>query len=92
MSWSLCRVRTQVARKDYRCDAADCIGDKLGWDEREYEEEDRPAIHRAKEEGFKILKGSRYVKVDGVWEGEWSVFRAREDLDAICHKYEMYRE
>ena len=50
------------------------------------------AISKAVAEGCKILKGQRYIKVSGKREGEFAVFRARPEIDAICKKYELYRE
>ena len=92
MSWDMQTVTNPIAKKDYHCQASDWIDNTLGWNEAEYDEEDRPIILKAKAENFKILKSTRYVKVTGKWEGEFDTFRAREDLDAICRKYELYPE
>lgn len=92
MTWEVSTLTTPVARKDYHCQASDWIDNTLGWNEEEYEEADRPAIRKALAEGKKILKGTQYVKVTGKWEGEFDTFRARKDLNDICHKYELYPE
>ena len=92
MSWENSTITTPVARKEYHCQASDWIDNSIGWDEQEYDEEDRPVIRQAKAENCKILKGTRYVKVSGKWDGEFHVFRARDDLDSICKKYDLYQE
>lgn len=90
--WDFCTVQYPVARKEYHCQASEWIDNTIGWDECEYDEEDRPVIRKAREEGCKILKGTEYVKVSGKWEGDFYTFHARKDLNAICHKYELYAE
>lgn len=92
MTWDLVTETKPVARKDYHCEASDWIDNTIGWDERDFDEEDRETIRKARAEGCKILKGTQYVKLSGKWEGEFSTFRARADLNAICHKYELYAE
>lgn len=92
MSWDLCKRTIQVARKQYDCGAAVWVGATLGWNPEEYDEEDRHILATALEEDCKILPGTEYVKVKGIWEGEFSVFRARKDLDYLCNKYELYAE
>jgi hypothetical protein len=79
-----------VARKDYHCQASDWINNMMGGED--FTPEELVIYKKAKAEKFKILKGTKYLKVDGFWEGEPSVFRARPDMDAICQKYELYRE
>jgi len=92
MSWEMMTVTHPVAQKDYHCEASDWIDKTKGWDEREYEEDDLPVIRKALSEGKKILKGTRYIKITGKWDGEFETFRAREDLDDICNKYGLYPE
>jgi len=90
MTWD-CYTNTEpVARKEYRCDAADCIHRVICFEDLEGDE--IPVYQKAKAEGFKILKGTKYLKTSGFWEGEPSVFRARPDLDEICLKYSLYDE
>ncbi len=90
--WDFYQVSNPIARKDYECGATYWIDSTLGWDEKEYDEEDRPTIRKAIAEGKKILKGTQYVKVTGKWEGEFDTYRARKDLDDICRKYDLYDE
>jgi hypothetical protein len=89
MSWTLANTTTQIAQKEYHCEASDWITNG-GIDERDFAPEDWKIIQDAQAEKWKILPGTRYVKTVGQWEGSWETFRAREDLDAICHKYKLY--
>lgn len=91
MTWDFCEQSEPTARKDYRCDAWHWIANS-DFSEEDYEPEDWQIIENARKEGFKILKGTQYIKNKGIWEGEWSVSRARKDLDVICRKYGLYFE
>lgn len=89
MSWEIERATSPVAKKDYPCQASVWIDD-AGLKEDDYSEEDWAVIEKAKAENWMIKKGTQYSKIEGKWEGEFSVFRARVDLDNICHKYQLY--
>ena len=90
--WKVCTVTQPVARKEYNCEASDWIDNTIGWDESEFEPQDVETIRKARAERFKILPGTKYVKVSGFWDGDTSVFRARIDLDDICKRYDLYQE
>ena len=45
---------------------------------------------QAKNESFSIQPGQTYVKVEGVWDGEFTVFRARPEVHALCIKHNIY--
>ena len=89
MGWEFADTTTPIAKKDYHCEASDWILG-AGWNENDWTQDELTIIHRAQRERWKILSGTRYIKVTGKWEGEFTVFRAREDLDAICKKYGFY--
>ena len=89
--WEVETCTNPVAKKDYHCQASDWI-DNVSLQDDELGEEDLKTIRLAKDENNRILKGTKYVKITGKWEGEWSVFRAREDLDDICTRHEIYEE
>lgn len=91
MSWEMETITHPKARKEYHCQASDWICN-AGWSDEDYEPEDLKIINNARDENWKILKGTEYLKVSGKWEGDFSVFRARKDLDIICNKYELYDE
>ena len=93
MSWSISEITEPTARKDYHCEASDWIDNELGWDKRYYNnDEDYQIVKKARKENCKILKGTKYIQVKGKWDGEFMTFRARKDLNYICHKYDIYCE
>lgn len=89
--WDFSNESFTKARKEYRCDAAEWVVNGIDNDV-EFSEDDQAIIDQARSEKWKIKKGTQYVKVEGMWEGEFSVFRARKDLDQICKKYSLYAE
>lgn len=86
--WDISTQTKPVARKQYHCEASDWIGNCC--DLSEVSAEDLAVIQKAQAEGNKILPGDNYLKVTGKWEGEFTTFRARLDLDSICRKYNLY--
>ncbi len=91
MGWELATESQPVARKVYHCEASDWI-DNCGFDESDYSPEDWAAIEKARAENWEIRTGTKHLKIQGKWEGEFSTFRARLELDAICHKYQIYQD
>jgi len=90
MTWDIATNTKPKARKEYRCQASECINNIMG--PGDFTPEELIDWNQAKDEGFKILKGTVYMKTDGIWEGEASVFRARPAMDDICIKYLLYDE
>jgi len=90
MSWNPCTNSEPIARKQYNCQASDWVNNTLCLDD--LTEDERKAYKTAEAEGWKILKGTRYLKASGFYDGEPSVFRARPDMDAICQKYQLYSD
>ena len=90
MSWDVYTGSTPIARKDYRCDASEYVCDRVG--DQLFSFADYRIIVRAKRDGWKIKKGQRYEKCVGKWDGEWSTFRARQDMHELCLKYDLYQE
>lgn len=91
MAWDFFTTTTQIAGKDYPCQAADWLLNS-GYGQQDYEPADWALIEKAKAEDWKILKGTEYIKTQGKWDGDFSTFRARPELDAICKKYDLYAE
>lgn len=91
MSWELDKRTTQIARKDYHCDASDWILN-AGLPDEDFSAEQLASIEKAKQENWKILKGTEYLKVRGKWEGEWTTYRARPDLHQICIDQGFYED
>lgn len=92
MTWEMETVTQQVARKDYLCDASVLLMSATNFDERVFEQSEIGLLRESKASGLKILKGERYMKVSGKWEGEFAVFRSRIGLDVLCAKYGAYDE
>lgn len=91
MSWDVCTVTNPVSRKDYSCDACRVISG-FGWDTEDFTMVELAVFQKAKYEGYKILKGTKYIKCHGIWEGRPGTFRAREDIDVICHRHGLYED
>ena len=89
MSWEIETTTTPVAKKEYHCEASDWI-DNCGGGEGDFEPEDWAVIQNALAENNKILIGTRYIKTHGKFDGEFSTYRCREDLNSICVKYDLY--
>jgi hypothetical protein len=90
MGWDVATNTEPVARRDYRCDASEWINNTC--DRDDLNDEEKGAYDEAKADSFKILKGMRYLKTSGFFEGEASVFRARPEMDSICRKYNIYSD
>ena len=90
MGWDFQKNTIQRARKEYRCDAMEFIDNMMSLEE--FTEDEQALILKAKSERCKITKGSIYVKTSGKWEGDFTVFRARLEIDTICLKYDLYAE
>ena len=90
MGWDVATNTEPVARKEYRCQASEWVNNMMARDE--LTEDELEVYEKAEAEGWKILKGTKYLKTDGFWDGEPSTFRARPDMDAICQKYHLYHD
>mgnify|MGYP003641844858 CR=1 FL=1 len=90
MSWDFYNLTTQKARKEYRCDAMEIIHNSMAIEE--FTQDEQVLIIKAESESCKITKGSIYTKCSGKWDGEFTVFRARIEIDTICLKYDLYAE
>lgn len=82
-------TETRTAQKDYHCDAWTWINN-AGFAERDLTPEQWQSIKDAKADGYKILKGQKYLYCRGMFNGEWSTYRARPELDRICHDLELF--
>ncbi|TVO75106.1 hypothetical protein [Sedimenticola selenatireducens] len=89
MSWDVEDISYPVAKKAYRCDACEWINN-VPIDECDLADDERHAISAAKADRYKILKGQKYIKVRGIWEGTWQTFRARIDINNICQRHDIY--
>ena len=88
MSWDFCTETRPVARKNHHCDAAVWLCECIGRGDLSFTE--LRVIAKAKRENWQIVKGTKYLKVSGKYEGEMSVFKARFDLNQICLDHDLY--
>lgn len=86
--WDFCFETIQKARKNYDCQACEWVINCL--DISDLTDEEIKLYETAKSEGFKVLKGQEYLKISGKWEGDFSVFRARPEIEKLCQKYNLY--
>lgn len=86
--WTMSTSAIRKARKDYPCDACGTIN-AWGLSARDFEPSEWAAIQAA---GGKILRGEKYVCCSGIFDGEWTTFRARPEIDKICQDGELYDE
>ena len=87
MSWSLRTESKPRARKAYDCDACEWLIN-VGTDD--LSDDELTLYEQAKNESFSIQPGQTYVKVEGIWDGEFTVFRARLEMHALCIKHNIY--
>ena len=88
MPWDIATITKPVARKEHDCDACRAVlnaGPELTASET-------VIMQRAKSEGYKILKNTKYFKCEGMYEGNWDVFRARQDVNEIVENHGLYDE
>lgn len=90
MGWDLHETSTPKARKDYHCDACDFICEVIN--EGYFSFAEMRLIAQAKRNGWKIKKGQIYDKTSGKWDGEFSVFRAIPEMNALCLEHDLYYE
>lgn len=88
MSNHVIRVTKPVARKSYECDACIWLQEELS--HQDFTISDLRQIVKARRDNWRILPGQQYIKQVQKFEGEVVVFRARPEIDAICHKYNLY--
>ncbi len=88
--WDFAQDSKPIANKEYDCQAWPWIGNVIAWSDLSKDEKE--VIEKARSEGFKILKGTKYLRVSGKWEGEFTTYCARLDLQKICDDHEIQVE
>ncbi len=79
------------ANKQHQCDA--CYWwDRSNHGEQDVTPEEWETIQSAQQDGWKILKGQKYLFQSFVYDGMIQTFKGRTDVDAICRKYDLYPE
>ncbi len=89
MSWDFFNTTSPIARKDYPCDACEWL---INTSPDFLSEEEKALFKEAEEDNFKIRKGTAYMKLKGKWDGEFSVFRARPEINEICMRHRIYQD
>lgn len=79
-----------TAKKDYDCEASLFIQEGIQWGEFTFSE--WRSIVKAKQAGWKIKKGEKYVRQFNTNGSETWTFRARPEIHEICLKYDYYQE
>lgn len=77
-----------IARRAYACDA--CHWLREGAQRGEFTFAELRAIARAKQQGWRILKGQQYLRQVTKEGREIMVFRAIPEIDKICWDHEFY--
>ena len=83
---------TPIARKDYYCMACDWINNGIGFNGIGFSFSEYREIVKAKQNGFKIKKGEKYIRQflnDG---GGCYEFIAKQSIHDICVKHDLYCE
>ena len=80
------------AKKKYRCDASE------QWRRSGYSIDDcdtveqKQIVETAEDESWFILPGQMYLKMVGIHDGEFCSYRARPEMDLVCHQMDMWSE
>ena len=83
-------IKHPVAKKVHSCDACTWLNEGGLPDGMKYSEVKKYII--ARREGFKIKVGTKYVKIAQIYNGDFCTFRARPEIDELCHKYDVYQD
>lgn len=86
---ALLRDEIRVARKAYPCGACYWFG-RSNYGQQDVEPDDWATVEAVRAEGCQILPGMQHIYQASVDGDGWSEFRARQDMNAICHKYDLY--
>ena len=89
MEWSFSTTETFTARKNYECDACGWLNIDLSYVIELCTFTEKKQIVKARGNNWQIKKGQKYIKVKGIWEGEWSVYRAIPEIQNIIDKYKL---
>ncbi len=88
---SVLSVKDVTAAKDHYCDSCR-LWLESGLHLRDCNNEQKEAIELAKADGFKILKGQKYIKVTVKYDGVLQTFKHRPDMYKVCDELELFEE
>lgn len=97
MTKDMCQLLKQIdvkaAKKDHDCMASDWIreglplGTNTGFSFTELRQ-----IAISKNDGWRILKGTPYIRQSVIHGSEFTCFKARPEIHAICIEHDLYPE
>jgi len=84
-------IRYLNARKAYDCDA--CHWWLTNGDTCEVEDEDqRLTIESAEADKYRILPGQRYIRIVGIYDGDFGTYRARPEMHDLIIELDLMPE
>ena len=91
----ICTTEIKKARKNHDCDSCFVIQQEIYNGSSVMEKltiEEKEAIEKARNEDWKILIGTPYVKIAGSYDGDMQVTKSRPEILAIVDKYRLWSE
>lgn len=73
-----------IARKDHHCDACKTLREGGEPSREDFNDKEWEAISRAKENGWQIKKGERYINQTNLIDGYLSTFKGILEIVEIC--------
>ncbi len=80
---------TPTAKKEHECMASEFIlADGISGNGYSFAE--LRTIAKAKRNGYKVVKGQKYIRQNNVFDGEFYTFKAIPEMHEICLKHDRY--
>ena len=93
MSWDFYETSTQTAKKDYTCNGTSNFFESgLSFSDYGLSLSEAKILVKAKNDGYKIKKGTQYFECKGFYDEEWRVFRCRCDVEEVLNNCDFYRD
>jgi hypothetical protein len=90
MSVEVLSESSPVARKEHDCMACEWLNNSGYATEQDLTADEWAAYKLAESNKWKITKGQRYIRQNNKYDGEIYSFTAIPEINAICHKYDLY--
>lgn len=82
--------KERTSRKDRRCNGCDLYLSEYNWNDFTFSQKKK--LLNAARDGFKILKGQKYISCTVVDSGDIWRFNVRLDIDLFLHEEGIYEE